>query len=146
MRPSDDAQDADAAHYDELRRSSPRFALCRLFGPAPRHDDFFCSWRLILAKRCAKSKCMNTDNSIIVGKCGICGGVVSVPRAWWAKRKALIDALSVLKRFEDQDPDEQYYPARCGQGKHWWHEDADTEGDTCNCGKWYRFADRIEEA
>lgn len=61
-----------------------------------------------------------------------------------SKRK-LIDALNAIVQFEDQDPDEQFYPARCGMGKHYWHENADAEGDTCNCGEWYRFADRIEE-
>ena len=32
----------------------------------------------------------------------------------------------------------------CGEGKHYWSAEADAEGDTCNCGEWYRFADRIE--
>lgn len=32
----------------------------------------------------------------------------------------------------------------CSPDKHQWHHDADAEGDTCNCGEWYRFADRIE--
>lgn len=32
---------------------------------------------------------------------------------------------------------------RCRDGRHFWPEDAD-EGDTCECGQWYRFADRIE--
>jgi len=56
----------------------------------------------------------------------------------------LVAALNARVRFEDQDPDEQFYPARCSPDKHMWHENADTEGDTCNCGEWYRFADRIE--
>ncbi len=28
---------------------------------------------------------------------------------------------------------------------HYWSEEADAEGDTCECGKWYRFKDRIVE-
>lgn len=61
------------------------------------------------------------------------------------KKKKLSAALNARVRFEDQDPDEQFYPARCEDDKHHWHEDADAEGDTCNCGEWYRFADRIEK-
>jgi len=57
--------------------------------------------------------------------------------------RKLVDALNAIVPFEDQDPDEQFYPARCSDDVHHWHEDADTEGDTCNCGAWYRFADRI---
>lgn len=59
-------------------------------------------------------------------------------------RRLLVDALNAIVPFEQQDPDEQFYPARCGSGKHHWHENANHEGDTCNCGEWYRFADRIE--
>lgn len=61
------------------------------------------------------------------------------------QRKLLTDALLERIKFEDQDPDEQFYPARCSDTQHYWCEDADAEGDTCNCGRWYRFADRIEE-
>lgn len=61
------------------------------------------------------------------------------------KPKKLAAALNARVRFKDQDPDEQFYPARCSDGTHHWHEDADAEGDTCNCGDWYRFADRIEK-
>lgn len=32
----------------------------------------------------------------------------------------------------------------CTVDKHRWAGEADAEGDTCNCGAWYRFADRIE--
>lgn len=32
----------------------------------------------------------------------------------------------------------------CTDAVHVWHDDADTEGDTCTCGAWYRFKDRIE--
>ena len=60
------------------------------------------------------------------------------------KSVRLVDALNAIVPFEVQDPDEQFYPARCGGGKHYWHENACCEGDTCNCGEWYRFADRIE--
>lgn len=56
----------------------------------------------------------------------------------------LVDALKQRVPFEHQDPDEQFYPARCSDDVHHWHENADAEGDTCNCGAWYRFADRIE--
>ncbi len=31
----------------------------------------------------------------------------------------------------------------CADGKHQWLSDA-AEGDTCHCGQWYRFANRIE--
>ncbi len=31
----------------------------------------------------------------------------------------------------------------CADGEHRWPVDAE-EGDTCNCGQWYRFANRIE--
>lgn len=58
--------------------------------------------------------------------------------------KKLVDALSEIVPFEEQDPDEQFYPARCSDGRHYWHENACHESDTCNCGAWYRFADRIE--
>jgi hypothetical protein len=34
--------------------------------------------------------------------------------------------------------------APCAADRHHWATTADTEGDTCNCGAWYRFADRIE--
>lgn len=68
----------------------------------------------------------------------------SLPRVQIVKPRKLVDALNAIVPFEQQDPDEQFYPARCGQGKHYWHENADAEGDTCNCGDWYRFADRIE--
>lgn len=67
------------------------------------------------------------------------------PRGAQELKVRLADALNAIVPFEDQDPDEQFYPARCGQGKHYWHENACHEGDTCNCGDWYRFADRIEE-
>lgn len=60
------------------------------------------------------------------------------------QKKTLAEALSARVKFEDQDSDEQFYPARCDPDRHMWHEDADAEGDTCNCGEWYRFADRIE--
>lgn len=60
--------------------------------------------------------------------------------------RRLVDALNALVPFEQQDPDEQFYPARCSHSRHYWHENADAEGDTCNCGAWYRFADRIEVA
>lgn len=59
-------------------------------------------------------------------------------------RTRLADALNAQVPFHQQDPDEQFYPARCSESKHYWHEDACCEGDTCNCGAWYRFADRIE--
>jgi hypothetical protein len=59
--------------------------------------------------------------------------------------RKLVDALNAIVPFEQQDPDEQFYPTRCGHGNHHWHENADAEGDTCNCGEWYRFADRIEQ-
>lgn len=62
------------------------------------------------------------------------------------KPKKLAAALKARVRFEDQDPDEQFYPARCEDARHYWHENADAEGDTCNCGAWYRFADRIERS
>ena len=58
-------------------------------------------------------------------------------------RLKLVDALKAQVRFEDQDPDEQFYPAHCLSTEHFWSESADAEGDTCNCGAWYRFADRI---
>ena len=32
---------------------------------------------------------------------------------------------------------------RCADGRHFWPENV-VEGDTCNCGAWYRFHDRIE--
>lgn len=32
----------------------------------------------------------------------------------------------------------------CELDKHNWSAGADAEGDTCNCGGWYRFRDRIE--
>lgn len=32
----------------------------------------------------------------------------------------------------------------CSSENHFWDETADAEGDTCNCGDWYRFRDRIE--
>ena len=35
---------------------------------------------------------------------------------------------------------------RCSGSKHHWSESADAEGDTCDCGEWYRFADRIESS
>ncbi len=35
---------------------------------------------------------------------------------------------------------------RCLGNKHHWSESADAEGDTCDCGEWYRFADRIESS
>jgi len=59
-------------------------------------------------------------------------------------RLKLVDALKAQVRFKDQDPDEQFVPAHCDDDSHFWSEDADAEGDTCNCGAWYRFADRIE--
>lgn len=41
-------------------------------------------------------------------------------------------------------------PARaaleCSLDNHVWNDEADAEGDTCNCGEWYRFADRIERS
>jgi hypothetical protein len=61
-------------------------------------------------------------------------------------RRKMVDALNAIVPFDQQDPDEQFYPARCGESKHFWHEDAVHEGDTCNCGAWYRYADRIEES
>ena len=64
-------------------------------------------------------------------------------RAMSRETKKLVDALNDIVRFEDQDPDEQFYPSRCSDDEHHWHENADAEGDTCNCGAWYRFADRI---
>ncbi len=33
--------------------------------------------------------------------------------------------------------------ANCSHDRHYWPEDT-AEGDTCNCGAWYRFEDRIE--
>jgi hypothetical protein len=59
--------------------------------------------------------------------------------------KKLADALNTRVPFAEQDSDEQFRSARCGATTHYWHEDADAEGDTCNCGAWYRFDDRIEE-
>lgn len=32
---------------------------------------------------------------------------------------------------------------RCRDDKHFWPDDS-TEGDTCECGQWYRFSSRIE--
>ena len=32
----------------------------------------------------------------------------------------------------------------CTSDGYFWAETADAEGDTCNCGAWYRFRDRIE--
>jgi hypothetical protein len=37
------------------------------------------------------------------------------------------------------------HPKPCGDGKHQWPADA-ADGDTCNCGQWYRFPNRIEES
>lgn len=34
-------------------------------------------------------------------------------------------------------------PVPCVGGTHFWPDDT-VDGDTCNCGAWYRFADRIE--
>jgi hypothetical protein len=34
----------------------------------------------------------------------------------------------------------------CTPNKHRWADTADVEGDTCNCGEWYRFKDRIERS
>lgn len=34
--------------------------------------------------------------------------------------------------------------ALCRNDAHRWDDEADAEGDTCNCGAWYRFANRIE--
>ena len=34
---------------------------------------------------------------------------------------------------------------QCEGGRHVWSEDATADGDTCECGAWYRFADRIEQ-
>lgn len=61
------------------------------------------------------------------------------------KPRKLVEAIKSRVRFEKQDPDEQFYPSRCSDDKHYWHENADAEGDTCNCGAWYRFGDRIEK-
>ncbi len=35
-------------------------------------------------------------------------------------------------------------PLECTDGIHRWHEDADAEGDTCECGAWYRFENYIQ--
>jgi hypothetical protein len=40
----------------------------------------------------------------------------------------------------DQETDET---RECSDEQHCWHPDADEDGDTCNCGAWYRFKDRI---
>lgn len=32
----------------------------------------------------------------------------------------------------------------CAGDVHRWADEADAEGDTCQCGNWYRFSDRIE--
>ncbi len=32
----------------------------------------------------------------------------------------------------------------CTSDDHFWADTAGAEGDTCNCGEWYRFHDRIE--
>lgn len=32
---------------------------------------------------------------------------------------------------------------RCRDKRHFWPDDS-AEGDTCDCGQWYRFSDRIE--
>lgn len=39
----------------------------------------------------------------------------------------------------------QMEQVRCAFGKHVWADDADAPGDTCECGAWYRWPDRIEQ-
>src|SRR5688572_27672805 len=34
----------------------------------------------------------------------------------------------------------------CDLSSHVWAVEATTEGDTCECGQWYRFDDRIESS
>ncbi len=31
----------------------------------------------------------------------------------------------------------------CTGYEHYWDDTADADGDTCNCGAWYRFASKI---
>jgi hypothetical protein len=42
------------------------------------------------------------------------------------------------------DPDITVGGRGCDFGRHMWPIEADAEGDTCECGQWYRFNDRIE--
>jgi hypothetical protein len=55
-----------------------------------------------------------------------------------------LSAIIIGHEQANKLPDPKYVNRECGNGKHHWHENADAEGDTCNCGEWYRFADRIE--
>ena len=34
----------------------------------------------------------------------------------------------------------------CKRERHVWADEATAEGDTCECGQWYRFENRIESA
>ena len=58
-------------------------------------------------------------------------------------RAAAVAARDAMAEENAGDPDITAGVGRCGLQSHFWTEPA-ADGDTCECGAWYRFSDRIE--
>jgi hypothetical protein len=54
------------------------------------------------------------------------------------------DELAAANALDEASTGDQERRRPCERGIHVWGEDATAEGDTCECGEWYRFEDRIE--
>jgi len=54
------------------------------------------------------------------------------------ERPTVAEALAMLRRQRSLVTQD------CVDAAHFWDAEATASGDTCNCGDWYRFADRIE--
>jgi len=48
-----------------------------------------------------------------------------------------------MREQETDAPQDYVGHEPCGLTTHIWPEDAE-DGDTCNCGEWYRFRDHIQ--
>jgi hypothetical protein len=58
--------------------------------------------------------------------------------AWGVDRTVTIGEAQLVA------PETPISAPHCTDDRHRWPKEADAEGDTCHCGAWYRFRDRIE--
>ena len=58
-----------------------------------------------------------------------------------SEREEIQTEIGILRQLSQHPRAETEIP--CADGKHQWLSDA-AEGDTCHCGEWYRYANRIE--
>jgi hypothetical protein len=57
----------------------------------------------------------------------------------------MAEQRSVESQIQSYEAAREQAERLCEGGQHHWSESADAEGDTCNCGAYYRFHHRIEK-